>query len=56
MPHRDRPRAELQPAQSFKSTYEGCVLEGGTFQRLRLPDDWVLQRLVTVSGPERLPR
>jgi predicted metalloenzyme YecM len=38
------------------SLYDGCVLEGATFDGFVHVDDWVPQRLVTATGPNPLPR
>jgi predicted metalloenzyme YecM len=38
------------------SLYEGCVLQGASFDGFVHVDDWVPQRLVTATGPNPLPR
>jgi predicted metalloenzyme YecM len=38
------------------SLYDGCVLQGASFDGFVHVDDWVPQRLVTATGPNPLPR
>ena len=38
------------------SLYDGCVLQGATFDGFVHVDAWVPQRLVTATGPNPLPR
>ena len=39
-----------------RSLHDACVLEGASFDGFVHVDDWVPQRLVTATGPNRLPR
>ena len=39
-----------------RSLYDACVLEGARFDGFVHVDGWVPQRLVTVTGPNPLPR
>ena len=39
-----------------RSLRDVCELEGMRFDGYRHVDDWVLQRLVTATGPDPLPR
>jgi hypothetical protein len=38
------------------SLYDGCVLQGPTFEGFVHVEDWVPRRLVTATGPNPLPR
>jgi predicted metalloenzyme YecM len=38
------------------SLYDGCILQGATFDGFKHVEDWVPQRLVTATGPNPLPR
>jgi hypothetical protein len=39
-----------------RSLYEGCILQGASFDGFSHVEDWVPQRLVTATGPNPLPR